>query len=41
MKKVTIIDLANKLKISKSTVSKAIKGYPDVSEKTRKNAKKN
>ena len=37
MKKVTIIDLANKLKISKSTVSKAIKGYPDVSEKTRKN----
>jgi len=36
MKKITINDLANKLKISKSTISKALKGYPDVSEKTRK-----
>jgi len=36
MKKVTINDLAIKLKISKSTISKALKGYPDVSDKTRK-----
>jgi len=36
MKKITINDLANKLKISKSTISKALKGYPDVSDKTRK-----
>jgi LacI family transcriptional regulator len=35
-KKTNINDLATKLKISKSTVSKALKGYPDVSEKTRK-----
>lgn len=36
MKKITINDLATKLKISKSTISKALKGYPDVSDKTRK-----
>ena len=36
MKKITINDLARKLKISKSTISKALKGYHDVSEKTRK-----
>lgn len=36
MKKITISDLAAKLKISKSTISKALKGYPDVSDKTRK-----
>jgi len=36
LKKITINDLAAKLKISKSTISKALKGYPDVSKKTRK-----
>lgn len=36
IKRTSINDLAAKLKISKSTVSKALKGYPDVSEKTRK-----
>ncbi len=36
LKRTTINDLAAKLKISKSTISKALKGYPDVSEKTRK-----
>jgi len=36
LKRTTINDLAAKLKISKSTISKALKGYPDVSDKTRK-----
>ncbi|MGV6862682.1 MAG: LacI family DNA-binding transcriptional regulator [Putridiphycobacter sp.] len=36
MTKITIKDIANQLNISKSTVSKALKGYSDVSEKTRK-----
>ncbi|PIR13161.1 MAG: LacI family transcriptional regulator [Flavobacteriales bacterium CG11_big_fil_rev_8_21_14_0_20_35_7] len=36
MEKVTINDLSKMLKVSKSTISKALKGYSDVSEKTRK-----
>jgi DNA-binding LacI/PurR family transcriptional regulator len=33
---VTIIDIARELKISPSTVSKALKGHPDISSSTRK-----
>ncbi|GAB1307861.1 LacI family DNA-binding transcriptional regulator [Urechidicola sp. KH5] len=36
MGQITLQDLAYELNISVSTVSKALKGYPDVSEKTRK-----
>ena len=36
MAQITLQDLANKLKISVSTVSKALKDYPDVSEQTKK-----
>ncbi len=36
MRQITLQDLAYELNISVSTVSKALKGYPDVSEKTRK-----
>ncbi|AOW21521.1 LacI family DNA-binding transcriptional regulator [Urechidicola croceus] len=36
MAQITLQDLAYELNISVSTVSKALKGYPDVSEKTRK-----
>ncbi len=37
MARITLQDLAYELNISVSTVSKALKGYPDVSEKTKKN----
>ena len=36
MAQITLHDLAKKLNISVSTVSKALKDYPDVSEKTKK-----
>ncbi|MDT0553567.1 LacI family DNA-binding transcriptional regulator [Urechidicola vernalis] len=36
MSRITLQDLAYELNISVSTVSKALKGYPDVSEKTKK-----
>ena len=36
MAQITLQDLAYELNVSVSTVSKALKGYPDVSEKTRK-----
>ena len=36
MSQITLHDLAKKLNISVSTVSKALKDYPDVSEKTKK-----
>ena len=36
MEKITINDLAKRLKVSKSTISKSLKGYSDVSDKTRK-----
>ena len=39
MPQITLHDLATKLNISVSTVSKALKGYSDVSEKTRKAVK--
>lgn len=40
MKQVTLQDIANELNISKTTVSKALKGYKDVSKATRKAVKK-
>lgn len=39
MAQITLQDLAKKLNISVSTVSKALKDYPDVSEKTKKAVK--
>ena len=36
MKEITLKEIADTLGISITTVSKALKNYPDVSEKTRK-----
>ena len=36
MKEITLKEIANTLGISITTVSKALKNYPDVSEKTKK-----
>ncbi|HEY1199941.1 MAG TPA: LacI family DNA-binding transcriptional regulator, partial [Niastella sp.] len=33
---ITIVDIANKLNLSKSTVSRVLTGHPSVSQKTRK-----
>lgn len=40
MSKITITDIANKLNISTSTVSRALSNHPEVSEKTRAKVKK-
>ena len=36
MEPVTIQDIADKLGLSKSTVSRALKNHPDISDKTKK-----
>ena len=40
MRNTTIIDIAKKLKISASTVSRALNGHPDIKEETRSQVKK-
>ena len=38
--KITIDQLARKLELAKSTVSRALNGYPDISEETRERVQK-
>jgi LacI family transcriptional regulator len=40
MKHVTITDLARRLKLSPSTVSRALRGHPDISDETRERVRK-
>jgi DNA-binding LacI/PurR family transcriptional regulator len=40
MKHATIVDIAKKLKISPSTVSRALSGHPDIRQKTKERVKK-